>query len=681
MNVTQQPKAIDIARRMIQLGQGADARKAYALALQELQGGNQPALELEAALYLFTNGGDYKVAYTTFVRLYQRGLYQDELLPLLTGAFYEPNVKQMKARYEKNCKLLEKYPYLFRKDFPAFEDLPIQFFPFDDKGYIPFDKAEQTFGKYVNFNDTRITRNFFKDLDKPILASDVFSTYELRYLHDNVRKSEWVGKENHVYLHYTDWGIFCAHLQVWNIKPILEEKKVVFLIGDELSQYPIDFKERFGVDYSQYPVQPLGIREIHRLIWHTQLSSHNGGDFFNEIFDGHPNLIMMPSIMMDSIQSCAETIRECIRQNREIEGMKPADGDNTKQPRLMAQLWGLKNVTDKDILVFIYLVQADLRNLDPASRIAPALFFQPHFSNIYFRLSGKGNVAVLDSKQAEHIQKNPMLRAFPYIKTFVPMRRPTTSCAASMKFVCNEMREHIKKDGKSQVPDDLVLDRLLNRTFLIDPEDRFFRDSVLVRFEDGKLNPKATFTALAAFLDLPYTESMTYCSDAGQRDPESYKGNARGFDPTSVYRTYDEYLGPAERYFLEYFMRDAYEYYGYDFNYYDGAPMDMDRVRDLAGRFNIQDGYTLGAWERVFHKIVEDLDLNVPENQKYAEMGKDEIVQQLLEDRSKRIRDYRAYVGEIFLRGLHFVNHNGQPMRMMPKLELDPALLEQPLYH
>jgi len=33
------------------------------------------------------------------------------------------------------------------------------------------------------------------------------------------------------------------------------------------------------------------------------------------------------------------------------------------------------------------------------------------------------------------------------------------------------------------------------------------------------------------------------------------------------------------------------------------------------------------------------------------------------------------------LRGLRFVNKKGQPLRMMPKLELDPALLEQPVYH
>ena len=41
----------------------------------------------------------------------------------------------------------------------------------------------------------------------------------------------------------------------------------------EIEQYPIDFKMRFGIDYSQYPVRPVGIREVNRLIWHTQLSS------------------------------------------------------------------------------------------------------------------------------------------------------------------------------------------------------------------------------------------------------------------------------------------------------------------------------------------------------------------------------------------------------------------------
>ena len=33
------------------------------------------------------------------------------------------------------------------------------------------------------------------------------------------------------------------------------------------------------------------------------------------------------------------------------------------------------------------------------------------------------------------------------------------------------------------------------------------------------------------------------------------------------------------------------------------------------------------------------------------------------------------------LKGLRFINKNGQPLKMMKPLKLDPALLEPPLYH
>lgn len=46
-----------------------------------------------------------------------------------------------------------------------------------------------------------------------------------------------------------------------------------------------------------------------------------------------------------------------------------------------------------------------------------------------------------------------------------------------------------------------------------------------------------------------------------------------------------------------------------------------------------------------------------------------------------RMRQDRLEQGRLLLRGLRFINVHGQPLRMMPKLELDPALLEQPLYH
>ena len=41
----------------------------------------------------------------------------------------------------------------------------------------------------------------------------------------------------------------------------------------------------------------------------------------------------------------------------------------------------------------------------------------------------------------------------------------------------------------------------------------------------------------------------------------------------------------------------------------------------------------------------------------------------------------RLNTAGLLLRGLRFVNPVGQELHMIPKLELDPALLEQPLYH
>lgn len=123
---------IKIARRLAELGQTADAQRAYTLALQAA--GLSPEEELEAASYLLFSKGDYRVAYTSFLSLYRRGLFQKELLELMTQAFYLPNVEALRRQYEENCTLLSRYPYLFRRDFLPFEDLPIQFYPYDDDG-------------------------------------------------------------------------------------------------------------------------------------------------------------------------------------------------------------------------------------------------------------------------------------------------------------------------------------------------------------------------------------------------------------------------------------------------------------------------------------------------------------------------------------------------------------------
>jgi len=674
-------EAIEIARKMAALGEIKDARQAYYYVLE--RGEQDPIIRLESAIYLLENGWDHRLPYTVFLELYAKGYFRDYILPLVTEVFYTPNIKLLKGRYERNVKLLGKYPYFFcKKPFPEFEELPIKFYPFDDhNGYVPYFSGEDRFGDFVNVKDNVISRNFFKDLERPVLASDVFSQYELEYLNDNVRRSEDVARENHIYLHYSSWMVFCSWLQVLNLRPLVEKEKAVFLIEEEIEQYPIDFKERFDIDYSKFKVQPVRIQEINRMIWHTQLSTHNGGDFFNEVFDAHPNLLAFPSMMFYNIEENIKTIRDalkkCVSLQSAMEAFKAWNA-----PRVVEELFHMREPSDKDLLVAMYMTEKDwMKGVDRDSRIAPAIFFQPHFHNIVYNLSvDKRDRTVLWAENVEQLHKSPIFKGFKYIKTFTPMRRFTNSHAATVRFMYDSALERNKEleknadaeDKTKGVVSDAVSERVLNRSFMIDPEDRLYHDSVLVRFEDGKLNPRATFSALAAFLDLPYTESMTRCSEMGEVVP--YLDG--GFSAETVYRTYEDFANDSERTYIEYFLRDAYEFYGYDFNYYDGRPMDEEGVNALISNFTTIDHYMRDTWIAVF----QDAKVSVES----AELSTDvegAIQQGLLERYMSQFHENRIRNTKNLMRGLHFINRNGQPLYMMPKLELDPALLERPLYH
>ena len=647
---------IAIARRLAELGQKTEAQQAYTVALKK-QEDLSPMDRLEAASYVFFSRGDYKVAYTTFVQLYNQGEFRPQLWDILTQAFYQPNEEKLRRRYERNLQALSAYPYCFHTEFPSYEELPLRFFPFDSSGYLPYNPVEDRFGDYVNLKAPVIDRYFFHDLENPILAAEVYSQYQLEYLNDNVRKSEWVGRENHIYLHYADPALFCAYLPCLDLRPLLREEKFVFLFGEEIDQYPIDFKARFGIDYSQYPLKPIGIREVNKLIWHTQLATHNGGDFFNEIFYGHPNLLSIESIMFDDYRKLLDQIRALYQKN-------PLGSDVNRQ---LAQL---KNPTAKDFLVALFLNDSETSaGLDRAARIAPALFFQPHFPNVEYQLDvAEGEKAcALFSQQYEEIKKSPILKGFKYIKTITPIRRPTTSHAATVRF----MAAQIGDPEKSALCSDQVVQRVLNRSYLREPEDRLYQDGILVRFEDGKLNPKATFTRLAEFLDIPYTESMTYCSSRLGRNPESLEGNVRGFDPATVYRTYDEYANDDERAFLEYLMADIYKACGYDFHYYKGEPVDEAWVEEKIDHFSIMDGW-------IAHSLRQAFQTQRAKGRRQTSQEEDE---ETIKEHLEYCRENRLHIAELLLKRPRFVTHGGQPLQMTPVLQPDPELLEQPLYH
>ena len=682
--IEHQLPAIDVARQLAELGDIETAVKAYGAALTEQ--GMHPLDRLEAACAVLQYGGDYKQAYNAFLDLYRKEELRGDVFDILTQAFYTPNVNRQKNLYKKNCKLLKKYPYIFRKDFVPFEDLPVLFYPYDDNGVLPFRKEEGRFDAYINVNDPQITHYFFRDLEKPVFASDIFSQYELEYLKDNVRRSDWIARENHIYLHYTNWGEFCAYLALLDMKPLLEDEKFVFLIEGEESLYPIDFKERFGIDYSQCPTVPLHVSEVKKIIWHTQLSTHNGGDFFNEILHGHPNIIWDNSNMFYDLKGMAEVFSATAREIRESKGTQGWSPEVLERydALVMRQLAEIKNPTEKDAWVAIYLgAKGQYENFyDKNARIVPPLFVQPHFhySNTNWVYHDSGQVAVMNENY-QQILDSGIMHQFKYIKTFTPMRRPTTSHAASVRIMdqLNETDEFYdmisEEEGGICIPtiSDNLRNVMLNRSMMAADSDRLFRDSRLVRFEDAKLNPTATFTALAEFLDIPYTETMTYCSDESGKDPLQFVTNVRGFDPAPVYRTYDEYADDYERTLLEYVMRDIYKAYGYGFNYYDGKEMTQEEVEALLEKCTTNIDYIISSnWEckeriaKVYEVKPEDLDAHMEKRIKY------------ILDQTKELRLLAVRVAA---HGLSFCNEAGETLHLMKKLEPIPELLEQPLYH
>ena len=144
---------------------------------------------------------------------------------------------------------------------------------------------------------------------------------------------------------------------------------------------------------------------------------------------------------------------------------------------VIQELCNIQEPSDKDIFAAIYLSNKTITKfLDPAARIAPAVFFQPHFPNIVYNLKvdRKGRTA-LQSEVYDKTVSSPIFRGFKYIKTFTPMRRFTTSHGTTVKFMYNSALEDAEKRKKGErkgkavtVVPDAVTQRVLNRSSMID---------------------------------------------------------------------------------------------------------------------------------------------------------------------------------------------------------------------
>ena len=104
--------------------------------------------------------------------------------------------------------------------------------------------------------------------------------------------------------------------------------------------------------------------------------------------------------------------------------------------------------------------------------------------------------------------------------------------------------------------------------------------------------------------------------------------------------------------------------------------MDEAKAEELIRNFSTINGYMSKTWIKVFREAEVSQD-----GERVAAEVEEKVQENLLKDYIKKYDKNRLQNVRILLEGLEFVNRNGQPLHMMPRLELDPALLENPIYH
>lgn len=555
--------------------------------------------EMLASVTQMLEKGDYEKAFLELLDIYGKcdnGDEKNTVLSIIGDVFYAPNEAALKANYEKNLELLNSYPFVWGTPLPSFEELPVTICPIDNGLYYfcgkeqseEFCKYEPESGKYMRY--------FFENVEKQLQIYDEDNLYNLMFLNDNVRKSEDIAEDNHIYLMYSSAEPLERLMLVCELEAVLQQQKFVFLIGEEnFAEYPVDFKTDFDIDYSQNTQKEIELDNIKRIIFGWKTMNVAGTSFLADIMDFHPDLLTVPDCLLQMgfpvrfrEQLIGKSTNEAISFLRSL-------SDKDERKSWVLQLLsgdediGLKaiptgrffdvltnvlkdtpNPTPKEWLTAIYLAFSRCRRREFNGRIIPALFVYPHDDLFY--------LAGLARDQLD-MYFNIVLD-FPYHKVVTCVRDPITHAGSTIQFMTKTHKDAVNENGEIQRDPFycFAFGCFLPKDIFFITQHPLYPDMRVVRFEDLKLNPEATLSSLTEFLNIPLTPSLyktTFCGVSNKG--WSTSGELfEGFDPKPIFNEHNNYLSIFDKYRIELALAKEYEIYGYKPIYYDGQKFTDD---------------------------------------------------------------------------------------------------------
>lgn len=556
-------------------------------------------MSMQQAIDLFDRQ-QYTEAFAAFVDTYQTSADQQEkqdILQMLTEAYYAPNEEELRKKYENNVELLKEYPYVWEKNFCRFEGLKIRLFPVDEETFYCFDREENSFSGVYDAKSKNRMRYFFEKLDDPLQVQDEDNLYNLTFLNDNVRASEDYAGDNHIYLLYSSQKVLERLMLACDLRSVLQQQKFVFLIGEEnWKRYPIDFKECFQTDYAAMGPQPIRIEEIKRFCyWYKhahsgtglsrdvlgavdEIQAHTGHDF--NVYSTVDGKVLYDSPEFRTAISDVDRYYTV----EQVANMASSERYHFRSYRLDEYLDWLRQrraaphrYTVKELFCGYFLFLYEKRNLNP--RIAPMLLYDPH---------------VWDPSAY-----NNLVFSFPYHTVLTCVREPIMTFARCQMIGIVGWDEF---STKYMLAFDYAHTQFLHPDLL----SKYYG----YRFEDLKTKPEMVCRAICKHLDVPFESKMLEVES-----PADNSGHdVRGFDTAPLHWDISAVMSEFDIVRLKMFYEPIHAYYGYPTFSCKEHPMPEKMVRELFSipfRFEYVNPFIYGenapSWDSLHSWIQEIL--------------------------------------------------------------------------
>lgn len=512
-------------------------------------------ITMEQAVELFDQQ-KYQEAFAAFAEIYNQCQDKNEreaIFEMLNDAFYAPNIEELQANYAKNLQTLKRYPYLWEKTFRGYEELPFQLFPVSDEHYYCYSKEKDCFFGEYDAKTRYQMRYFFEDLDKPLKVENEDNFYNLNFLNDNVRASEDYAGDNHIYLAYDSLEPLERLMLTCDLESVLNKKKFVFLIGENnWKRYPINFRKKFGIDYTKMKPKQLKIEEINR-IYLNQFYGYSGTDFFEGVLNGSDHILVLNGwffyesakdiveAYLDYMQNPGRTINVSqildILQKR-INDIKLAGWPHIVGilPSILAgretiavhEMW-------KAVMVAAMQVSSQAEGKRYLSRVSPIIFYDPH--------------GVSCSKYYE------LMKYFKYPAVEATIREPTMRLIRSMQvFGIGGNLDALRVTLRSTYQHSQDIPHWLT-------DSGFY----VAKLEDLKLKSKETLHTICRVFNIPYTEKLLdgkigmwgvlFTNEKGEQ--------LHGFDQRSVHRDIGDMVPPEDQRRFDLYYWHIHHYFRY----------------------------------------------------------------------------------------------------------------------